>query len=213
MIDKKTKVGIFGGSFNPPTFAHLFMASEIINSGKIDEIWFVPCGDRDDKKLVSCEHRINMLKLAIASVFKSLSIIKINDIEMKNKKMIPTYELMQLFINNYDHEFYFIIGSDLINSIEKWHYGLKLKNEINFIILERFGYKINMNNLPKKYIIIQNAMDESSSTQIRERLNEFNEKFKIHKYISDFNKLYLTIFGLVPSSIISYIKDNNLYFD
>ncbi len=46
------KVGILGGSFDPPTISHLQLASETLNvCAEINEVWLVPCGERPDKKL------------------------------------------------------------------------------------------------------------------------------------------------------------------
>ena len=43
------KIGILGGSFDPPTISHLQMCSEVLNLLKFDEVWMVPCGTRTDK--------------------------------------------------------------------------------------------------------------------------------------------------------------------
>ena len=48
MIPKK--IGIYGGSFDPPTISHLSIASEAVNVLKLDEVWMIPCGHRRDKK-------------------------------------------------------------------------------------------------------------------------------------------------------------------
>ena len=45
------KVGILGGSFDPPTISHLQICAEVINMKKFDEVLIVPCGDRPDKHL------------------------------------------------------------------------------------------------------------------------------------------------------------------
>ena len=44
------RVGILGGSFNPPTIGHQLMAVEVLNLNLVDEVWMVPCGYREDKK-------------------------------------------------------------------------------------------------------------------------------------------------------------------
>jgi nicotinic acid mononucleotide adenylyltransferase len=41
------------------------MAAELLNLKIVDKVIFVPCGDRSDKELTSCHHRLNMLKLMI----------------------------------------------------------------------------------------------------------------------------------------------------
>ena len=56
------KVGILGGSFDPPTISHLQLASEALNVLKFDEIWMVPCGTRTDKNIVCTpQQRLTMV--------------------------------------------------------------------------------------------------------------------------------------------------------
>ena len=43
------KVGVLGGSFDPPTISHLQLCSEVIYAKKFNKVLIVPCGDREDK--------------------------------------------------------------------------------------------------------------------------------------------------------------------
>ena len=43
------RVAVFGGTFSPPTEAHLSIACDVASSGRVDEVWLVPCGKRSDK--------------------------------------------------------------------------------------------------------------------------------------------------------------------
>ena len=82
---KKRKIGIMGGSFNPPTLDHLRMASEALNLGGLDEVWMVPCGSRPDKpSLRPAKERLKMVQLAIEDSFPKDFPIKTNDIEVKH---------------------------------------------------------------------------------------------------------------------------------
>ena len=59
------KIGIFGGSFNPPHKMHLNIVEELLNEKILDKVIIVPTGLHYSYKnnLVSNEHRYNMLKL------------------------------------------------------------------------------------------------------------------------------------------------------
>merc|ERR1719264_1330642 len=88
--NKKTRVGILGGSFDPPTLSHLFIGAELLNQKIVDEVWYIPCGYRTDKKLTDGQIRIEMLKNAIDEFFwASRDKIKIDDIEIQNGSLIP----------------------------------------------------------------------------------------------------------------------------
>jgi len=80
-LEDKKKIAIFGGSFDPPTLAHIELASEIYNThNDIDEVWLVPCGDgRRDKSLrTKGIHRYNMLKLILNDIIGENGPIYVN---------------------------------------------------------------------------------------------------------------------------------------
>ncbi len=59
------RIGFFGGSFNPPTNAHINLAKRALEECELDKVIFVPIGDFYEKAgLVSGKHRYNMLKIA-----------------------------------------------------------------------------------------------------------------------------------------------------
>ncbi len=79
-----------------------------------------------------------MVKTAVADFFPRQMPVKVNDIEIKNGSLIPTYFLMKRLEKEYpDITFYFILGSDLIPTLYGWDAGLKLIDEVNFIVFQR----------------------------------------------------------------------------
>ena len=79
-----------------------------------------------------------MVKMAVEDFFPPHFPIKVNDIEIKNMKSIPTYFLMKDLEKLYpDCTFYFVLGSDLIPTMHVWDEGEKLITEINYIIFQR----------------------------------------------------------------------------
>jgi len=47
--DKRHRIAVMGGSFDPITDGHLKCACEIVHAKVADEVWIVPCGRRPDK--------------------------------------------------------------------------------------------------------------------------------------------------------------------
>ena len=122
-----------------------------------------------------------MTKIAVRDLFPEDLPIEVNDIEILNKETIPTYFLMKKLEEKYgdENEFHFIIGSDLIPTLHLWHEFKSLKSEINFVIYNRVGYEINLenkafaDNFPEKYIynpVAKNLFGEISSTEVRNRI-------------------------------------------
>ncbi len=106
----------------------------------------VPCGEREDKTFeISDRERLEMLKKTIAGSFECdlLARIFIDDIEMRHGKMIPTYNLVKMYESMYpQHSFYFVAGSDLLDSLPTWREYPQIKKEVRTIIVERKGWEI-----------------------------------------------------------------------
>jgi len=183
------RVAILGGSFNPIHNSHIKFTNYLINKDIVDRVWLMPCGKHSfDKSLESATKRVNMIKLS----FKSKK-IKICYIELKSKRKSYTITTFRKLRKKYKHEFYFVIGSDILKQIRKWHKYRDVKKEIDFILFKRKNYKIT-NPEVKINKIINYKQDNISSSEIRERLKQ-------GKSISAF----------VPKSVERYIKKNKLY--
>lgn len=205
--NSKTRVAIFGGSFDPPTIAHMQIACEIYNNFEhIDQVWIVPCGDgRCDIKLrTPANHRLNMLHLIKDDLIAHNVPIFIDETEINRGEYIPTYYLLkELEETHKDMEFVFCIGTDLLEGLKTWDEYDKLVEEFEFIIVSREDYPLVLDLpevvYPKKYEVLETIIS-GSSTKVRNR---------IHSRIE--NKLNLAINGLTTNRVIKYIQENKLY--
>lgn len=93
---RKTRIGVYGGSFNPILKSHMMVAKEVAESRLVDEIWIVPCGRREDKIYeVDSQTRLKMVQISMQNFEIGDVVIKINDIELIEDKQIPTYYLIK----------------------------------------------------------------------------------------------------------------------
>lgn len=185
------KVGILGGTFDPPHHGHLLIANEVLSVLDLDEVWFMPNQEPPHKKKsvsISNEDRLHMLKLAI----KGNDRFKIQTLELERNGPSFTIDTMRLIKSQYkDTLFYFIIGADMIEYLPKWHKIDELVKLVHFVGVERPKYSHNT-AYPVLFVDVP-AMNVSSS-MIRERL-----------------KSGKTVRYLLPDSIIEYIEENHLY--
>lgn len=194
---KLMRIGIFGGSFNPPHKMHLRMAKELLNDDLLDKIIYVPTGSKYIYKnnLVSDQDRYNMLKIMI----KNDERLEVSDFELQTRN-IYTYETLEYFKGIYlDDEIYFILGTDNLAYVDKWKYGKELLENNNFIVIRRSTDDIE--KILKKYIkyrknIVVSEVSESniSSTLIR-------DKIKNKENVLDF----------IDEDVYNYILENKLY--
>lgn len=195
------KLGFFGGSFNPPTNAHIDLAKEILKKCELDKLIFVPIGDFYKKaELVNFKDRYEMLKI----ICKNNQKLQVSNIEDNQKKVLYAIDVFEFIKKLYKNdEIYYIMGTDNLQKIKEWKEYDKLISNYKYIILERESNAFNniicvderMNKYKDNFIIISNKnyMD-ISSTNVR-------NKIKNNEDISN----------LVPKEINDYIKQNNLY--
>ncbi|WNS74370.1 nicotinate-nucleotide adenylyltransferase [Bacillus sp. DTU_2020_1000418_1_SI_GHA_SEK_038] len=185
------RIGILGGTFDPPHLGHLIIANEVLNTFELDEIWFMPNQEPPHKtktNAIKTGDRENLLKLAISGHPN----FKIERLELERLGPSYTYETMKVLTEKHpDKQFYFIIGADMVEYLPKWRNIDELVKIVQFIGVNRPSYS-NKSNYPILYAEVPDI--EISSSQIRTRLLE--------------NK---TIRYLVPDSVMNYIKENQLY--
>ncbi len=186
------KIGILGGSYNPIHNSHLNLAKYLTDSKLVDEVWIMPCKTHALDKVIEDEfHRVAMINLALDELSKNN--IKLCDIELKRKGKSYTIDSLRALRKSYNHDFYLVMGSDILRQIKKWHGYDELRKEADFIFFKRKGYPILDAGLHITSVV-DYPVGENSSTEIRTRLNEKK-----------------SILDLVPSKVSDYINKHKLY--
>lgn len=194
-------IAICGGSFNPPTKAHIEMIKKVGSLNYIDKTLILPVGDFYKKEdLISVNHRINMLN----TVFKDMDNFIVSDLEAKSNKQLKTLESLELIKAKYPQsDIAFVMGADNLIDIKNWYKYEKILSEFNFIVFDRDDLNaldiINNDNVLSKYrhrffIERLNIENGISSTKVRNLIKENKEYSKylqndVYKYIKE-NKLY-----------------------
>lgn len=197
---RMSKIGLYGGSFNPPTKAHIELAKKVIYECKLDKIIFVPVGDLYKKQgLAKGIHRYNMLQIAC----KKEKNLQVSNIEIRETKNYKTIEIFEILRNEYNNEdIYFIIGADNLEKLPYWYESNKLIRDYNYIILDRGLKKSNqiiknnelLNKNKQNFTIINNIeYSDCSSTNIRQEIkrgeNPKNLDDEVYNYIRQ-NRIY-----------------------
>ncbi|AZB43698.1 nicotinate-nucleotide adenylyltransferase [Bacillus sp. FJAT-42376] len=185
------EIGIFGGTFDPPHYGHLLMASEVKAALSLDEIWFLPNHlppHKQDEDHSSAHDRYNMLELAI----RGEEGFTVEPIELERSGPSYTYDTIVLLKEKYpEHHFTFIIGADMIEYLPRWHRIEELMSMVRFAGVGRPGYS---KDTAFNVTIADVPQFDVSSTMIRERIEN--------------NK---TTSFLLPDQIKKYIKEKGLY--
>ncbi|WP_232725406.1 nicotinate-nucleotide adenylyltransferase [Bacillus sp. FJAT-44742] len=187
------KVGILGGTFDPPHHAHLMIAQEALTECGLDEVWFIPVNVPPHKQrssTTSNRQRKEMIQLAI----NDNPFFKLSTIELERGGPSFTIDtIKQLKKENPSHEYYFIIGGDMAEQLDTWHEINALKKLVTFTVAARPPYKSSP-PFQEGILIMEAPQLDVSSTDIRLRV-----------------KMGKNIQYLVPDSVREYIKERGLY--
>lgn len=191
------KIGVFGGSFNPPHKMHLNIGLELVNKQYVDKVIYVPTGSKYKYKnnLLPDKNRLEMLEI----LTKTQEYLDVNDYELKDE-VVYTCETLAYFKELYPNdEIYFICGADNLSYIDKWKNGEEILNNYKIIAMKRKGEDIE--ELLKKFVDYQNNIivadveqQDISSTAIREKLKN-NEN----------------VLDVLDKEVYEYIRKNKLY--
>lgn len=152
-LKTKKRIAIFGGTFSPIHKGHLMMAETARKKNKIDEVWFIPCGNpphRQNKGLLPPSLRYKLVK----SEIKGKKHFKALDIEIKKKTKSYTYQTVKKLISKYrltpdKYELFFIVGQDEFEKLHTWKCPAKLSELVEYIVLPREKKKIVKPNVRK----------------------------------------------------------------
>lgn len=191
------KIGCMGGTFDPVHIGHLLAAESAKEAARLDEVWFVPTSIPPHKPQpgTNAESRCEMLKAAIGTN----PAFRLETIEMEREGASYTVDtVIALQEREPEAQFYWIIGSDMINDLPNWRRIDELAERLSFIGLERPDQPGNDSELPAflRRRLMRAAMPPLgiSSSDIRRRLKDGR-----------------SIRYLVPEAVYDYIRRNDLY--
>ncbi len=190
------KSGYLGGTFDPIHLGHLIIAQDVYEKLKLERVYFVPAAQnplKDEPPTCLNEDRLKMVDLALEedSRFERL------DLELETGGISYTIDTAeQLYKQNNDQPVLWIIGSDNIDDLPRWHRIDELVEIVEFICVARPGYSAE--TLPEitglKLRFVEGHPIEISSSEIRDRMKAGNN---------------IDLF--LPPKVFNYIQTNKLY--
>lgn len=113
------RIGIFGGTFNPPHLGHKNLTMQIKDIAKLDRIIIIPSyvpPHKQTTQLASGKHRVKMCELMFSE-----DIFNVSDIEIRRGGKSYTIDTIATLKKEYpDDELFLIIGSDMLLSFHEW---------------------------------------------------------------------------------------------
>lgn len=197
------KIGIYGGTFDPPHIGHENAAREAVKALKLDKLLVIPANTPPHKELPdnapSAEARLEMTRLSMSGVENAL----VSDMELRRGGKSFTSDTLRAVREQYpDDELFLIMGTDMLLSVETWHdfeYVLKICVVAAFARHsgEEEAIRRAKTELSEKYgariVCVPHEVIEVSSTSVRSQLPQRQGR----EYLSD--------------AVYGYIIKNHIY--
>lgn len=219
---KKTRIGIFGGTFNPIHSGHLKAAEIVQKKFLLDKILFIPSyipPHKESVEMASPSDRLKMVELACAPYPRFMpSPIEI-EAQEKSYSIITLEKIEKMYPETW---LFFTLGIDAFLEIETWKEYEELLKRCYFIVISRKGYRL------------KEAKDVLEGPY-KERMYEFPESDESGEIEADLFSSYrifllpidslniastvirrrakkgISIKGMVPGSVEVYLEENRLY--
>ncbi|MDP8228008.1 MAG: nicotinate-nucleotide adenylyltransferase [Candidatus Electryoneaceae bacterium] len=190
------RIGIFGGSFDPPHIGHFICARAAAELLNLDKVLVIPTAvqpHKKDRKITPSELRWEMV---CASVTDD-PIFEPSRIELDRGGLSYTVDTARELSEQYpspDNELFLLIGSDSLANIDHWKQPDRLFSMVEVVAIARRGMFELSSPLALQTQIIETPIIEICSTEIRKRIAD-----------------RLPIKWLVPAGVEEIIQENDLY--
>jgi nicotinate-nucleotide adenylyltransferase len=190
------RLGIFGGSFDPPHVGHLLAATDAFEQLSLDRLVFIPAATQPLKVgrvVAGAEHRLAMVRLLLGDDSR----FEVSTVELERDGLSFTVDTLEHFARAYPGaELVLLAGADVLETFHQWRNTERVMELARLAVLERRG---EQTALPKKMKAgsvqrLQTRRIDVSSTEIRERVRRGQQ-----------------IRGFVTEGVAAHIERSGLY--
>lgn len=223
-MDRKKRIALYGGTFDPVHLGHLEIARKVLQLFEIDELFFVPAQVAPHKvarQITPSMHRYAMLTLATQDYERLL----VATLELDQPERCYTVDTLAHFKTELAEtaSMFFIMGADSWSEITTWRDWERLLAITNHIVVTRPGYDLSAEHLPPslaaRIVDLRGAADESVAKIVN---NSEGEKIFVTDAVmiaisaTDIRRAartrrYERLGRLVPLPVANYIRKYRLY--
>lgn len=192
-MPERRRIGIFGGTFDPPHIAHVVLAAAAIHQLDLDELIVtvagVPWQKVGSREISPAEIRLEMAEAAFANVDG----VVVSDIELRRSGNSYTVDTLREFAAD-NRDLFLLLGSDTAHGLDTWERSDELAHLASIAVFPRRGYE---NATPPEgfaWTLLELPGLEISSTDIRHRRRDGRP-----------------VIGMTPDAVHAIIERDDLY--
>ncbi|MGE9291812.1 MAG: nicotinate (nicotinamide) nucleotide adenylyltransferase [Puniceicoccales bacterium] len=197
--DTPTRIGLYGGTFDPIHLGHLIIAEDALQQAHLDRLFFLPAYSaplRPNDAETPPGDRLAMVRLAVQN-FPRFSV---DDFDIRQGRRVYSIETVRHYRAQFPKaELFFLIGRDQYDQLASWQSIDELRREVTFLCAAREGGEdrdsepqANKSNLSVKFLPTRRI--DISATEIRTRILAGQ-----------------SVRSLLPAAVADYLEGNSLY--
>jgi nicotinate-nucleotide adenylyltransferase len=141
------RIGVLGGTFDPPHMGHLILAEQARDQASLDRILWVPASDPPHKQgivISPVEHRVEMVKCAI----EDNPTFDLSRVDVDRPGPHFTVDMLRLLKQQYPNsELHFLIGGDSLRDLPIWHQPELIIREASLVVMTRPNAACDLDSL------------------------------------------------------------------
>lgn len=190
------RVGLFGGSFNPPHVGHLVVAEGARDAAALDRVLWMPAATpphKRDDDLPAAEHRLAMTRLAT----EDHGAFAVSDLELRRAGVSYTVDTLQtLQAEHPGAELLLLIGGDSLAQFHTWREPDEILRRVELLVYPRPGFDLSAVDaaVRRRATVLDRPLLDLSSTAVRDLLRAGRSA----RY-------------LVPDAVLAYAEEHGLY--
>jgi len=188
------RLGIFGGSFDPPHVGHLLVAVDAIEALALDRLVFVPARVQPLKvgrTAATGPQRLEMVRLLV----EDSPMLEVDPVEMERDGLSFMVDTLTTFAGRYPAaERFLLVGADVLSTFRKWREPERVVQLATLAVLQRNDESPDLTGIPGSPVVLPTRRIDISSTEIRDRVAAGK-----------------SIRGFVPEAVAAYIEAERLY--
>ena len=197
----RVKLGLLGGTFDPPHFGHLWLAESARDQLHLDQVLFLPVGEpphKEGNSVTAVSHRLHMTRLAI----DDHPAFRLDTLDIERPRPHTTCSLLPLIHAAYPQaDLWLIVGADSLRDFPMWHEPASIIAQCRLAVLDRPGVVVDWSKLETAVPGLRAATDQLagptmdiSSTAVRRWAKQSH-----------------SLRYLVPARVLTFIQQQDLY--
>lgn len=201
-VEGVSRVGVFGGSFDPIHLGHLILLEEARSQLRLDRVFLVPAADpphKQDRAMTPVEQRIAMVQLAIADNEHAA----ISRVDVDRPGPHYTVDMLQLLQAELGEacELFFLMGMDSLRDLPTWYEPMWLVQNCRLVALSRPDVEIDWMALEAKLPGVRERVELLEMPQIEISSSRLRKRMRLGKPIR----------YQVSDAVLGFIREKGLY--